>query len=265
MRETYVTSELLIEKRPVNGSIYRFGNLVLTRWAPRLARFRWHDMRPKDRPVVFAELTGPRKVSFACTHTTAYQKYRSSRERQLRELKMALEGFGAESYCILGDLNLHDRCEDKVILDLGLLDAWAETHFQSQGPFSDQHEGYTFDAERNPFISNYYIPGEVRRMRLDRILFSPNLPLQPSSPCIMWADSAINERGIFISDHFGLCITMRPCATGFTGDPKVREILQENSERAPVDYRRSLYANTVSIGLYAAWLLGRAPFYAMGF
>ena len=243
--------------RPLNGSILSFGNLVLSRWPVSLFCLSLSHLQ---RPVVIAELQG---MCFACTHTTAHEKHRSSRERQLRELQVALEGF-KKSYCILGDLNLHDLCEDQVILDLGLLDVWAETHF-GQRPLSDQQEGYTFDATRNPFISNYYIPGEVRRMRLDRMLFSKSFPLEPCEPCFLWADRAINERKLFISDHFGLCITMRPCEGGFQGDPKVRELLQRNGERAPVEYRRSLYANTVSLGLYAAWLLGRAPFYAMGY
>ncbi|CAF4448880.1 unnamed protein product, partial [Adineta steineri] len=108
----------------------------------------------------------------------------------------------------MGDLNLHYRFEDAIVIENKLIDAWAQTHFSHIYPFNDKNEGYTFDTMKNTMIP-YYIPGECRQMRLDRILFSNGFPAFAIAPCSMWANEPIkSDNYLFPSDHFGLFIDL---------------------------------------------------------
>ena len=149
---------------------------------------------------------------YICSHhTTAYQTPKNAqlRAQQIRDIVQVLEPLSL-SYVILGDLNLHYEFEDNVVLEHRFVDAWAQTHFSDQSPFNDGDPGFTFDAIRNTFIP-YYIPGEHRQMRLDRILFSRGFPFDALSPCSLWATEPIrSDSYVFPSDHFGLFIDLVP-------------------------------------------------------
>lgn len=129
----------------------------------------------------------------------------------------------------MGDLNMHYLAEDAVVVANGLLDCWAETHFGSNG---DGELGFTFDALSNSMIPRY-IPGERRRMRLDRILCGKGGALVPARPCGFWGHSVVDEKQeIFISDHYGLVQDFSlALGAGFTGNADVHQHLEANGRR----------------------------------
>lgn len=137
----------------------------------------------------------------------------------------------------------------------GLLDCWVETHFASG---CDQDPGFTFNAATNTMIKRY-IPGETRRMRLDRILCLQGAAFAPSNPCRIWAADTVDEqRELCISDHYGLAVDLDLVEGGgkFSGAPEVRQLLEANGCRA-------LEEHTMTAGRVAAfvthlfWLLLR--------
>ena len=74
--------------------------------------------------------------------------------------------------------------------------------FVAVHPFNDENAGYTFDAVKNTLIP-YYIPGERKQMRLDRILFSRGFPAFAITPCAMSANEPIKfDNYLFPCDHF---------------------------------------------------------------
>ena len=189
-------------------------------------------------------------------HTKAYQTPRHKRIRETQiAAAVAFLRARALPYALLGDLNLHYVCEDGVVPDHGLLDCWAETHFQSGG---DQDPGYTFDAAKNAMIPRY-IPGESRRMRLDRILVSKNFGFAPVSPCRLWAQEAVpGAPEVFPSDHFGLFIDLRYDPVGFPAAAEVAERLEANGRLSLETYEFSHWRFALALVGHAVWLLQRA-------
>jgi endonuclease/exonuclease/phosphatase family metal-dependent hydrolase len=208
-------------------------------------------------------------VYFCAHHTTAYQtpKKAQLRARQIRDIVNVLQPLGLP-FVIMGDLNLHYEFEDAVVVDNGLIDAWAQTHFSRIHPFNDANAGYTFDAVKNTLIP-YYIPGERRQMRLDRILFSRGFPAFAITPCAMWANEPIkSDNYLFPSDHFGLFIdliyshtdsnrqtdiTMMPIDKP---DPSAEQILSRNAQnnKGQRAYRLGLLQTTMALAYHVVWL-----------
>lgn len=203
---------------------------------------------------------------YICSHhTTAYQKPKNAqlRAQQIRDVIDILQPFGIP-FVIMGDLNLHYQFEDAVVIENKLIDAWAQTHFSRLNPFDDGNEGFTFDAVKNSFIP-YYIPGEQRQMRLDRILFSRGFPAFAITPCTIWANEPIKpDNYLFPSDHFGLYIDVITDSTDNSRnimslsepDPSAEEILNLNAQNRKDQsaYRLQLVRTTVAWTSHAAWL-----------
>ncbi|CAF3424340.1 unnamed protein product [Rotaria sp. Silwood1] len=203
-------------------------------------------------------------VYFCAHHTTAYQtpKHAQLRAQQIRDIVDLLQPYGLP-FVIMGDLNLHYDFEDVVVIDNKLVDAWAQTHFSHIHPFNDGNQGYTFDAVNNHLIP-YYIPGECRQMRLDRILFSHGFPAFAITPCTLWANEPIKSGNyLFPSDHFGLFIDIvtdtisdrKVISLGET-DPSAEEILFRNAENNKDQraYRPGLLRTTAALVSHIFWL-----------
>lgn len=153
-----------------------------------------------DSGIISSSSSQPTQfIVVAAVHTTAYatEKTRQLRAVQLSRVKVACESMllrevakqqGAVgcAVIIMGDLNLHDMNEQKIVQDIKMMDAWAETRWRSTPGTSNRHggdgqgtplqlsklfPGFTFNAATNAMIPRY-IPGETRLMRLDRILVS---------------------------------------------------------------------------------------------
>jgi endonuclease/exonuclease/phosphatase family metal-dependent hydrolase len=204
-------------------------------------------------------------VYFCAHHTTAYQTPKNAqlRTQQIRDIVNVLQPLGSP-FVILGDLNLHYQFEDAVVVDNNFIDAWAQTHFSRIFPFNDGNEGYTFDAIKNNLIP-YYIPGECRQMRLDRILFSRGFPAFAITPCTIWANEPIKSGNyLFPSDHFGLFIDLIIHLTDDSrtvmplGEPdsSAEEILRRNAQNNKDQraHRLGLVRTTVAFASHIVWL-----------
>jgi endonuclease/exonuclease/phosphatase family metal-dependent hydrolase len=204
-------------------------------------------------------------VYFCAHHTTAYQTPKNAqlRRQQIRDIVDILEPLGLP-FVIMGDLNLHYQFEDAVVIDNNLIDAWAQTHFSQIHPFNDGNEGYTFDTVKNSLIP-YYIPGECRQMRLDRILFSRGFPAFALTPCALWANEPIkSDNYLFPSDHFGLFIDLVTHSTDNNiktmpmgePDPSAEEILLRNAQNDKDQraYSIGLIRRTTAMISHITWL-----------
>jgi endonuclease/exonuclease/phosphatase family metal-dependent hydrolase len=81
-------------------------------------------------------------IHFCSLHTTARQRPKNAqlRAQQIRDVIDILRPLSLP-FMIAGDLNLYYKCEDAVIIDQNLIDAWAQTHFSELDPFNDQDPG----------------------------------------------------------------------------------------------------------------------------
>uniref|UniRef100_A0A7S1L6Z3 Endonuclease/exonuclease/phosphatase domain-containing protein n=1 Tax=Neobodo designis TaxID=312471 RepID=A0A7S1L6Z3_NEODS len=219
------------------------------------------DVRQRHPVVVRLADSG---IEVAAVHPIAWQKEetRKMRAEQIAHIVAALRTRG-RPFAVMGDMNLHDAAEDACVVANDMLDVWAETHptgVRAGAPgYDEAAAGYTFDAQVNTMI-RHYIPGETRRMRLDRILVSRGFPLRPAGPCRLWADEPVDaKRDIFVSDHFGLVVDMTPCpsACGFQGACEVRHLQGQNA----ADPSRPNPFSAVRFGLslvgHSVWLTRR--------
>jgi len=184
-------------------------------------------------------------VASVHTHSQQTPKRKFFREAQLRALsddciellnQHSIDADERKGFVMMGDMNLHYLAEDGIVNKCGTVDAYAETHF---GESQDNDPGYTFNAETNIMMKRY-IPGEYRKMRLDRILVSLNSPVEFMSPCSLWATEPVSETlELSISDHYGLSIDMKfDLDHSLTSDPQVEKRLQDNAslELEPFHY-----------------------------
>jgi hypothetical protein len=243
-------------------------------------------------PGVRAAGGAPRDVVGVCSlHTVAYQSGANKAKRALQigmcnDALLVLSGAPSApaalarlpadvaaaasagprvtaGYFITGDLNLHYRNEAAAVLSCGLLDAWAETHFAAAAGFDDNADGFTFDAQRNTMIGRY-IPGERRRMRLDRILMSGAAcghaaQLRPAAPCALWGDAAVlPAKDVFLSDHFGLVVPLRRRTGDLDGDAAARAAMERDAALPPEDDDFSKWRFTKAVCGHSAWLTLRA-------
>uniref|UniRef100_A0A0G4GHQ1 Endonuclease/exonuclease/phosphatase domain-containing protein n=1 Tax=Chromera velia CCMP2878 TaxID=1169474 RepID=A0A0G4GHQ1_9ALVE len=200
----------------------------------------------------------PSRVVICSQHTISQQTEAKKKHRavQVKGLVDFCTTLNAElGFLIMGDLNLHYIHEDAIVLDNNLLDCWAETHFGREG---DGDEGKSFDSASNRMIPRY-IPGEKRRMRLDRILLSQGCSLFPKTPCEFWAHEPVDvKRNIFVSDHYGLKFDLEAKGgEAFEGSPEVKEVLKRNAETEEV-YEFSSTAFAAALIPHSGWLFLRA-------
>ena len=107
---------------------------------------------------------------------------------------------------IMGDLNLHNFQEEKLIEMNGYVDLWTET--------SKNDPGYTWDSLKNCLI-NVRLPFDNRRMRLDRILLKEGsllFDIKENEKMKIFGTNLIDKGKIWSylnsSDHFGLFIEL---------------------------------------------------------
>eukprot|EP00286_Rhodomonas_abbreviata_P020978 CAMPEP_0181301820 /NCGR_PEP_ID=MMETSP1101-20121128/7634_1 /TAXON_ID=46948 /ORGANISM="Rhodomonas abbreviata, Strain Caron Lab Isolate" /LENGTH=403 /DNA_ID=CAMNT_0023407163 /DNA_START=79 /DNA_END=1290 /DNA_ORIENTATION=+ len=253
-------------KQCMNGTLQKgHGCFVLSKVPfDRLCAFSWNNPSTicgRQTIVAGLNICGVPTVMCA-THTAAYQHNHKQRDAQIAELKHAVESNSKfqdrQALFILGDLNLHSSSEDGIVLDHGFLDMWAETHFADCAPWNDNDPGYTFDSATNKMIPRY-IPGEVRRMRLDRILMRQNSMLKAASRCVIWANASVDSAhpDVFPSDHYGLSIDVERTEEATGGSSAAAGVLKKNAVELPLLHNRSLYANTVAMGVHCIWLSGK--------
>lgn len=198
------------------------------------------------------------RIAVCSMHTIAYQTRRNMelRAQQVGRAVAFMRSLDVQAHFLMGDLNMHYVAEDVLLGANGLLDCWAETHFGTDG---DAHPGFSFDAETNSMITRY-IPGETRRMRLDRILCCEGGALAPVRPCAFWGHDAVDaERDIYLSDHYGLVVDLAKAAVGgFRGRAEVRQILDEHSCRDLEEDPFSRWRFTLALLSHVLWLVPRA-------
>ena len=189
------------------------------------------------------------QIKSACTFMTNLLGRRGDEEPEVPRIN-------SRRFVLMGDLNLHYVCEDAVVLDNGLVDAWAETNFDTET--ENFPDGFTYDSQTNGMVP-VYVPGENRRMRLDRILCTPEFfsCFSPHSPCSLWANKPIDaDRSVWPSDHYGLTIDVVAAKASFVPNPAVQSKLEENARmpREKSTYTMWTFARAMP---YQIWFLGR--------
>lgn len=214
-------------------------------------------MSTTRKPVIGIVQVAGRRIAVCSLHTIAYQtpENMAQRSKQIGNVASFLRSLEVDAQIVMGDMNMHYLAEDGVIVANEMLDCWAETHF---GADADGHPGYTFDALDNAMIPRY-IPGEQRRMRLDRILFCDGGAFMPTRPCQLWGHNAVDAaRDVYLSDHYGLSVDLGLApAGGFRGKTEVRQIIESNSRRDLEEHsfgKHLVYA----IVSHVAWLTLRS-------
>mmetsp|Transcript_48252 Transcript_48252/g.114971 ORF Transcript_48252/g.114971 Transcript_48252/m.114971 type:complete len:347 (+) Transcript_48252:65-1105(+) len=254
VRESYYVSEL---PNNVNGTLQGEHGCVMFSMVP-VAECYALQMQHMKRQAVMGVLAGGSgsRLAVCSLHTLAHQSERNKeiRAQQIHHVaSTARTTLRADGFIIAGDLNLHFTAEDGVVPANQLLDTWAETHL---GPSGDQNPGFTFDAERNTMIPRY-IPGETRKMRLDRILVSEGCCLEPAAPCELWATEAVDaSRDLFLSDHFGLVQDFK-LGGGWFGDAAVRSQLAQN-QTVPLEAAPTTGRFLWALPGHTAWLALRS-------
>ena len=264
IQSNYYVSEVSDADRPagVESTIRTHGCMMLTKYPVKSAALLMPERGVRRGAIIVTIRLPTGLVAFCSIHTIAYQT-KENKELRVKQLEHAANFCKAEleahrsspdeptGSIIMGDMNLHYKAEDAVVDHLNTVDLWAETHF---GPSGDGDEGMTFDAIGNTMIPRY-IPGEKRKMRLDRILCTIGCPLAliPGSPCRIWANTPVDaKKQIYLSDHFGLAIDMScdPAdqqPSGMEGHPAVKAKLQANAALPlePLGFSRTKFAATL--------------------
>jgi len=198
------------------------------------------------------EHTDAPPLAVCSVHTHALQ---TARGRSIRLDQMQTVAAAAHSLCknhvIMGDLNMHEPGEDVILIKTKLLDLWTET----RGSLA----GFTFDPVRNCMIHRY-IPGEKRRMRLDRILLGEGALWAPRNVSI-WGDQVIDsERELHLSDHFGLLVVLEPTEAAFQSSPEATDIVAANAQMPTHDYSVMSMRFVCALARHVPWLLNRMMF-----
>lgn len=205
-------------------------------------------------------MVGQTSLTICSLHTTAHQNQKS-RDRRRKQIATVAQGGKTLSpnVLVLGDLNMHDDCEDATILKEDLLDLWLETHHDVK-----TSPGFTFDPINNSMIHRY-IPGERRRMRLDRMLLNSGASWRVVEPVTIWADKEIRPE-LFLSDHFGLHVQLAPSVTGMLTSPEAKSVLMTNAKKPGHNHSVKFSPRFVwALLKHVGWLAGlnRYPFAAI--
>mmetsp|Transcript_5808 Transcript_5808/g.22036 ORF Transcript_5808/g.22036 Transcript_5808/m.22036 type:complete len:345 (+) Transcript_5808:3492-4526(+) len=181
------------------------GNVILSRY-PMSAMYML-DTSATHPVSGIVQLGKDRELLVVGFHPKAMDFCHSDRVTETRNTMHAINShprMGSIRDCIvLGDFNVHSPNEDANLFEPNMLvDLWHER--------SDKKEnGFTFDAEKNSFVSRY-IPFEKRRMRLDRITKVEGSQLSVKHEVTIWADEPVQKGDwLFSSDHFGLWTEMK--------------------------------------------------------
>jgi len=209
-------------------------------------------VRCEHRPAVIALLRfeGGPELAVCSVHTQAYQtsRNRAVRVNQMQEVTVAASALCA-SHVIMGDLNMHDPGEDRMLTQNKLVDLWTQTRGRSPG--------FTFDPSQNSMIHRY-IPGEQRQMRLDRVLVSQGALWAPTAPVSIWGDEVLDaSRELHLSDHFGLRVTIEPCDVPLESSPEAIAIVAENTAMPMSDYNVRSFRFARALAWHVPWLAGR--------
>jgi len=274
LASSFVRRNYCVTETPalVNQSLYIHGCVVLSKVPISRLQVQWPapPESKNSRKVVFVAYDDPSDTKppliVASQHTVAYQNEKNylMRKEQIAGTCQAVKDMagGGENvpFILMGDLNFHYVCEDSTVLESDLCDLWAETHCDPE-TFSIE-DGFTYDSQRNKMIPRY-VPGENRRMRLDRILCSRAFLTRyvVTTPVSIWADQAIDvERELWISDHFGLSVDVQVVGPGVVPVPPKAATEKAIRVRAGLDLNESTYGMwnlLLSMPRHAVFLLMR--------
>jgi len=277
IQENYYISNVTRELKSERKTDYMYnphGCLLLSKVPFLSATAIGFVQSERDRPAIIglfrlsledADYTA--LLAVCSIHTLAYQSPANKRIREKQLLRAAdqcrlllddneIESDIRTGFIMMGDMNLHYISEDGVVGKCETVDAYAETHFASD---QDNNDGYTFDAKGNSMIKRY-IPGEKRKMRLDRILVSQGSPFYFVSPCEMWANEAVDvRREIYISDHYGLFVDIQlDKDADLRENSEVAAKLMKNSQMPLEIFEFSKLDFAVKLVPHSFWLLSRA-------
>lgn len=207
----------------------KHGCLLLSRLPFKSLTLLHCPAKPHYRPAVCGVVNHQHDIAFCSLHTMAYQTEKTRRDRAFQiQSTMAAAKKVCASVVVMGDLNMHELGEDALLIQDTdkILDLWTETHCDAKG---QEDDGFTFDPSTNSMI-NRYIPGEARRMRLDRMLLSAGSLFKPAGPVQIWGDQPVDApREVFLSDHFGLKVDLAP-STAFFGSEQAGAVVRANSK-----------------------------------
>ena len=223
VKDVYINTLLKINWIRKNYFVYNcektvfrqfFGNIILSKYPMKCYTM---DNLIYGR-VAVALLKFQEKLPFLVlsVHLTAFEKNYNIRKRQLSQIIQALneysnkndpfyddfrEAVSNKNVIIMGDLNFHLKRENSLVYELKLIDLWTETQ---------NEEGFSWDAQNNS-LTNFMLPFDNRRMRLDRIFFLEGSKLFwtiPSEKMELFGREKVfpNKNFSFLmgSDHFGL-------------------------------------------------------------
>lgn len=259
VRQNYYVTEL---PNNVNGTLSAPFTCILLSKLPLEECYAFEPLTGEFQhryrlPVVGVVRACGKRIAVCSLHTVAYQTEHNKalRAKQIANAVMFVRSLDVQAAFIVGDLNMHYLAEDAVITANGLLDCWAETHF---GPDGDGDPGFTFNALTNRMIE-HYIPGERRRMRLDRILCVEGGALEPCGKCMLWGHAPVDaRRDIYLSDHYGLVVNLTVAGgCGFSGSADVRSVLESNGLAKLGDNPFSVSRLALALLRHSVWLVAR--------
>ncbi|GAA2411656.1 hypothetical protein GCM10010420_45800 [Streptomyces glaucosporus] len=181
---------------PRGGDVDEHGLLLLSRLPVREAGV--HALGPHKAVAAVAVETASGPLTVAATHLTSdhAQDGPARREAELARLAEGLAGVDGD-LVLLGDFNDGRDGADGPAAALGLRDAWTE----ARGP-GDRTP--TFDPGANPLAAVSSLTG--RASRLDRILLRGD-GLRVTAAALR--GDAPAERGLYVSDHYGVEAELR--------------------------------------------------------
>ncbi|GAA2453940.1 poly(A) polymerase [Streptomyces macrosporus] len=192
---------------PRGGDVDEHGLLLLSRLPVREAGL--HSLGPHKAVAAVTVETAAGPLTVATTHLTSDHSANgpARREAELERLAEGLAGVDGD-LALLGDFNDGRDGEDGPAAALGLRDAWTEVH-------GADDRTPTFDPGVNPLAAVSSLTG--RASRLDRILLrgAPRVTgaaLRGDTPA---------ERGLYVSDHYGVEAELRLDEGGPDGSPGV--------------------------------------------
>jgi endonuclease/exonuclease/phosphatase family metal-dependent hydrolase len=144
------------------------------------------------RRLLVAELACGLHV--ATVHLESTSECAENRAEQLRIIQPLLAA--TQDVVLVGDMNFApEAILENQALDPSFVDVWPSLH---------PEPGYTIDTERN--LMRRRTRAQVALRRIDRV-FAHTRSWRPSAIELV-GDTAIDSDGTFISDHFGLEVTM---------------------------------------------------------
>jgi tyrosyl-DNA phosphodiesterase 2 len=135
-------------------------------------------------------------LAVGTVHLESMKESSEPRARQLRLIQPYLAGLGDDTL-LVGDMNFKPDDElETAALEPELVDVWPALH--------PDDPGYTADSEKNPM--RFALKPKLSRKRIDRV-FLRGRTWKPTAIELV-GTSPIDADGTFISDHFGLEVTL---------------------------------------------------------